>query len=308
MYGDRKLNNKYRVNFNVILGEGAFAKVFEGHNRQTKKKVAVKEFVMNDKASRDDVTAEVNALVKLNHNNIVNCLDHYDAETRYYVVMEYIEGGHTLTDLFLDDKLRGKSMDHIGLTEFQIRHIFIQLQSALYHAYSNNICHRDVKLDNILVRNWETFDVVLADFNFSKELDSSNAIMKTRLGTPGFKAPEIISSKKYNYRCDIWSLGVLTYCLFSWGFPPFATEENTSSIAAYEATFRNIKKLRLEFYPKAQFNNASPEARKLLRGMLTVNPSKRYSYKKIRNTDFYKGKMKFTKDFNFNPKIRAKEV
>ena len=89
--------------------------------------------------------------------------------------------------------------------------------------YKNHIIHRDLKLDNILIKytdNTKTkFIVKLTDYGLSKQLVSLSKFCNTHAGTPFTMAPEILNDEEYNYKCDLWSLGVIIYQMFFKQYP-----------------------------------------------------------------------------------------
>ena len=89
---------------------------------------------------------------------------------------------------------------------------------ALGHIHSKNILHRDLKPKNILLTKSNV--IKIGDFGISKMLDHTFDMAKTATGTPYYLSPEIIKAEPYNFKADIWSLGVLLYemCAFH---PPF---------------------------------------------------------------------------------------
>ena len=93
-----------------------------------------------------------------------------------------------------------------------------QTLQALKHLHDLNIAHRDLKPENILFTEMGT-GIKLIDFGMSKIVPSSNALMNTKLGTPYYVSPEVLDGK-YDKRCDLWSIGVITFVCIC-GEPPF---------------------------------------------------------------------------------------
>ena len=96
-----------------------------------------------------------------------------------------------------------------------------QIISAIKHLHDHGICHRDLKLENIMLENRNIRDpmVKVIDFGLAQYFHSDTDMMCTKTGTPYYMAPEVIEGK-YDESCDMWSIGVITYCLLA-GYPPF---------------------------------------------------------------------------------------
>jgi calcium-dependent protein kinase len=89
---------------------------------------------------------------------------------------------------------------------------------AVNYLHNCGICHRDLKLENVLFKEKDTFEPKLIDFGLSTEFGDSRPL-KSILGTPLYLAPEVLKAK-YDHRCDIWSLGIMMYFLLC-GDAPF---------------------------------------------------------------------------------------
>lgn len=97
--------------------------------------------------------------------------------------------------------------------------------SAIKHLHDKGICHRDLKPENILFESKsKDASIRLIDFGLAKFYNNkqNNTLMKTRIGTPYYMAPEVLEGA-YDETCDMWSIGVITYCLLC-GYPPFNAE------------------------------------------------------------------------------------
>lgn len=84
----------------------------------------------------------------------------------------------------------------------------IQILNGFGELVKNGIIHRDLKPENILIKDTS---LKIADFGFAKNLENGSSILKTLVGTPAYMAPQILKEERYTYKCDIWSIGVLTY-------------------------------------------------------------------------------------------------
>ena len=109
-----------------------------------------------------------------------------------------------------------------------------QLNNTFKIMKNNNILHRDLKLENILIKyndkEHKIFTIKLADYGSSKKSDSLSKIyFSSHVGTLYYMAPEILKGEKYNYKCDLWSLGIIIYKLF-FGKSPYSGKTEKSLI------------------------------------------------------------------------------
>ena len=166
--------------------------------------MAVKAIPLNDLKSKlmQQFEIEVKSLQKLSSPYIVRLFDVLKTARNVYMFMEYCSGGD------LEQVLKAIKV----IPERVARRLLRQLLEAFLHLQEKNIIHRDLKLANILTtdKDLERADVKLADFGFARIL-AENSLAQTMLGTPLFMAPEIFNGQQYNFKADIWSLGVLCY-------------------------------------------------------------------------------------------------
>ncbi len=224
------------------LGEGGMADVYLAIDTILNREVAIK--VLRGELSKDPVTLlrfqrEANAVSKLNHPNVVDVYDVGEFEGRHYIVMEYIRG-RTLKQLILH---RG------ALHKEEAVNIMIQLTSAVQHAHENNIIHRDIKPQNILVKDDGT--VKITDFGIALahdmvQLTQSDAV----LGSAHYLAPETTRGEPPTNQVDIYALGIVFYELLR-GTVPFHGD-NPVQIA--------MKHLREEIPSIRDFNPTLPQS------------------------------------------------
>ena len=154
------------------------------------------------------------------------------------------------------------------ISENAAKIIFKQLIEGLKYIHSNNIVHRDIKLDNILIDLSNT--VKICDFGVSKNINPGD-IMHEHCGTPAYIAPEIFKDKGYEgYECDVWSAGVTLYYMVG-GIQPFKAN--------------NIKDLQ-KIILSGRYNKlegVSPQINDLIDGMLQVDPKKRLTINQVLN-------------------------
>merc|ERR1719436_1964095 len=98
---------------------------------------------------------------------------------------------------------------------------------GLKYCHDSSVVHRDLKPENVLLDN--DYVVKLVDFGFARFFDDDKGLMTTRLGTPGYVAPEILKAKKYTKSVDIFTMGVILFSLYS-GFPPFREQKKANIV------------------------------------------------------------------------------
>eukprot|EP00957_Ditylum_brightwellii_P087011 6623194-Ditylum_brightwellii.AAC.1 len=222
------------------------------------------------------------------------------------LAMEYAGGGelHTLVnDHVKQNHHRWKITDpfysprHIsgGLPSHQIQSFMSQILSGLSHLHKHNIVHRDLKLDNILLSACKT-RILIADLGLSHAVTPQNqGYLSTSCGSPHYASPEILNGKPYlGYPVDIWSTGVILYCLIC-GRLPFRDKD-------VQERFGKIVKGEYEM-----MTWWSQEEEDIIKGMLNVNVSKRLTLNEVMNHSFWTSSDKFIRNKNKQTKKR-KEV
>jgi serine/threonine protein kinase len=155
------------------------------------------------------------------------------------------------------------------LSEHDARIIFSQVVNGLQYLHSSNICHRDLKLENILLDTEQ--NVKLIDFGFSVYVKDPSRKLKVYCGTPSYMAPEIVLCKEYvGFPVDIWSLGVLLFAMLCGHFP-FAAE-------SYSELYKKIIKGRFRLP-----DSLSDTVKHLLSSMLTKDVTGRFTINQVRN-------------------------
>lgn len=201
------------------LGRGQFGKVFLATETRSGYPVALKILskteIMQHKVEKQ-VLREIEIHSYLNHPHIIQLFTYFHNEKQIYMVLEYAAGGAVFSLL---QKQPNKRFDEHISAKF-----IHQVADALNYCHKNNVIHRDVKPENLLL----TIDgnIKLADFGWSVHISTSKR--KTICGTIDYLAPEIVTRKKYDITVDLWCLGILCY-EFLVGVPPFRakTEDET---------------------------------------------------------------------------------
>jgi len=258
---------------NVIIGKGSNSTVYEGYmqvpqqpgpkenNRRIPvKKVAVKvvDKLQLTEEKKKDLLQEIKILLTVqNHPSIVHLYHVHETHDHYYLVFE-----HKSMDLYTFVR------KHRPLTEESAKVIFQQLIRALQHCHTLGVCHRDVKIENVLIDE-HTLEISLCDFGFATFFRKGERLSKW-CGSPHTVAPEIILKQDYDpIAVDLWSAGSVLYTLLCGSFPFQAK------------TFRDIFHLTTmgAYHPFPGF--VSSKSRDLIARLLTVNPVLRLSAQQI---------------------------
>jgi len=195
---------KYRIIEEI--DRGGMAVVYKAHQLDLDRTVALKVLPANVTINRRFVErflAEAHSVAKLNHPNIVSIHEVSMENNIYYLAMDYVPGRSLFYHLNLK---KPKLVDVIE--------IFIQLSDALAYSHEMKILHRDLKLNNVIMRNDRT--PVLIDFGLAKAMEEEgNASGVTRtgeiMGSPAYMAPERIFGHGADARSDVCSLGIMLY-------------------------------------------------------------------------------------------------
>jgi len=216
---DYQLNATYRVS--RLIGKGSFAEVRLATRISDEKLVAIKSFPnssQNAQQTNKVVQNEIRVLKSIDHPNIVKLLDIVVSKDYIHIVLEYCDGLNLYEYMF---NRGGKQ-----LSESLARRIFIQLLNAVDYLHRNNIYHRDLKLDNIMID--KTGRVTIIDFGFAIQVNNNTKITSF-CGTPFYMAPEIYQRMSYNgASVDLWALIVILYKLTVGEFPFKKTNTDTT--------------------------------------------------------------------------------
>ncbi|ESO88403.1 hypothetical protein LOTGIDRAFT_219153 [Lottia gigantea] len=240
------------------IGKGNFAVVKLATHIVTKTKVAIK---IIDKTQLDEdnlkkIYREIQIMKLLKHPHIIRLYQVMETERMLYLVTEYASGGEIFDHL----------VAHGRMNEKEARKKFKQIVAAVAYCHSRQVVHRDLKAENLLLD--ANLNIKIADFGFSNYF-SSNGKLKTWCGSPPYAAPELFEGKEYDApKVDIWSMGVVLYVLVC-GALPF----DGSTLQSLRARVLSGK-YRIPFF-------MSTDCELLIRGMLIVDPSKRFNMDKI---------------------------
>jgi len=282
-----------------LIGKGTMGEVYLSSRKDTKEYFATKK-VTKEYADRPQVKKyfinEISILKRLKHNKIVRLVDLKQTPSHYYIVMEYCNGGSLLSCLRKYITLYKKPFSE-EIVQFLMR----QIVRGVKYIHEKGIIHRDLKLDNILVKFYSQEDldkynmmkvhIKIIDFGISAKL-GDNKLAHTALGSPAYMDPFILKKLKerndlkdsegYDQSADIWSLGAMCYEML---------------IGKRVFTGRNLKELyqRVEGGNYTLPTHLSKEVVSFINAMLQYDSKKRLNIEELSRHHFL---TRDTKDFS----------
>ncbi|ORZ01815.1 Pkinase-domain-containing protein [Lobosporangium transversale] len=199
-----------------LVGRGAYGAVYKGIENATQQVVAIK--VLNLDTEEDDVSdiqreiATLSQLKNCDSQNITRYHGSFLNGTKLWIVMDYAAGGSIRSLLQALNKIDEKCIAVIAREVLQ----------ALSYLHKHGIIHRDIKAANILLT--DEGRVQLCDFGVAGQVTMNSLKRNSFVGTPYWMAPEVIKGQTYDYKADIWSLGITIYEIAT-GNPPFADQD-----------------------------------------------------------------------------------
>ena len=308
-----RIKEDYKKYYDLIkvIGNGGFGLVWKGMERKTKELRAIKvidldkiekmniesQSSMNLDQEIDNLKNEYEIMKKCSeYNNSVKCYEYFLNQQNFVIIMELCD--KSLGDWLLEKYKENKR--ERGFNDNEIYEILIQLNEIFKAMEKNAIVHRDLKLENILVKfiDDKNFIIKLSDYGCSKRLEkfSSRKMITTKVGTVLYMAPEIINGVDYNYKCDLWSLGLIIYRLY-FSKPPLSGENEY-------AIKNNLK----TFNPNILKSTNNKDLDDLIKNLLQIDQKKRLNWKDYFNHSFFKKNIKFNLIYEKNNNDNSEEI
>ena len=243
------------------IGSGAFGKVVLGTHILTNEPVAIKilDKILLAETPEDLhlVNKEISILKIVKHKNIAQLYEILETPKNIYIIMEYCEGKDLMDYIILKTRL----------SEVEGLKIFQQLINVLEYLHNQNITHRDIKIDNMLLDSQHNLKLV--DFGLSTKY-TDDELLNQPCGTVVYAAPEVLEGKDYHgMLADVWSSGIVLFSMIA-GYLPFCEHDD-------EVNKANILKGDIEI---PQFFSAP--LKDLLGHMLNMDPMTRYTLGEIK--------------------------
>jgi 5'-AMP-activated protein kinase catalytic alpha subunit len=261
-------DNNPLPNFTIgkSIGEGTFGKVYLGTHDLTEVVVAIKVLEKSKISEQDDIeriNREIRFLKKFRNINIIKIYEVIENKQNVYFIMEYAPGGELFNYIVSKKKL----------DEEEASFFFSQIIHALDFIHKQNIAHRDVKPENMLLTENNTIKFI--DFGLSNQYNKGG-MLKTPCGSPCYAAPEMILGRKYGgAHIDIWSCGITLYAMMC-GYLPFEDPNN-------DKLYKKILDCKIEFP-----SHIGELSKSMITRLLTVNPLKRITFDQIHKHPFLK--------------------
>ena len=291
------VKNKKLIEDYVIkdtIGKGTFSVVKLGEHIKTKTKVAIKILDKEKIKTKEDLTRikrEIKILSILDHPNIIKTYKISETPKKYYIIMEYCEGGELFD--YIVEKER--------LDEFESSIFFYQLINALDYIHSKGVAHRDLKPENLLLS--QNRNIKIIDFGLSNFFETGIGGLATPCGSPSYASPEIIKGEIYDgFKIDVWASGIILFAMLC-GYLPFDDDEEEEKEESHdkryfsqsntnnkeeksednEVLFQKILEGKIEFP-----DYLSDVAIDLIKKMLVVEPEDRIELDEIKKHKFYR--------------------
>ncbi|XP_027037936.1 testis-specific serine/threonine-protein kinase 4-like [Pocillopora damicornis] len=207
--GVTALLERYGYQLGDILGKGSYAVVRKAYSRRHKRYVAVK-IICKKKAPEDFLSKflprEIKVLKKLHHPHVLSLIEVIETNTRMYIITDLAESG----DLLEFIRKNG------AVAEAQAKRLFKQLVLGITYVHSQDVVHRDLKCENLLLDKEK--NLIVSDFGFARDnLTSATGKKKlchTYCGSYAYAPPEILKGIAYDATlADVWSMGVILYTM-----------------------------------------------------------------------------------------------
>ncbi|CAL5229102.1 g12364 [Coccomyxa viridis] len=270
------LSGHPRYSTQRYLSEGSFGFVVLATENASGKPVAIKFLKRLEDRMTKNVERELMNHSRLIHPHIVRFYECFLTDKHLAIVMEYAAGG----------SLYSHVTANLGLGEDTSRFLFQQLILALDYCHKMNISNRDIKLENTLLESVESGRnplIKICDFGYS--IDDQSSLPKTKVGTPGYTAPEVLTSARYDAKlADIWSAGVMLYTMLCCSYPFEKKEDDPQDVRTQTKVMQRIMKADYE-WPSSK--KVSKECKDLLSKILVADPKRRIAIAEIQKHPWY---------------------
>ncbi|CAD8047281.1 unnamed protein product [Paramecium sonneborni] len=211
-----------------LIGNGSFSKVYEGRNKEgdlfavkaiPKKKSKI---LTINQQYEEQLLSEISSLRELEHENIIKLHRVYETSDKLFLVTEYIHGYELIS----------KAASKLIFQGSELKSFIYKMLLAIKEIHEHNIMHRDIKPQNIMLKNGKLSEPCLIDFGLAVSTNKKDLPFPS-CGSPGYSAPEIIrfdeTKKSYSRQCDVFSFGITLFVML-YGYNPFKSQDQKQTI------------------------------------------------------------------------------
>ena len=219
----------------------------QGSSNQYCTKIINKNQTINNHNFRNELDNNILILKDLNHPNVIKFFEFKETQDKYYIVTEYYNGGNLQEYI-----TKYRQLHHKNLTEEIVQYIMRQIVEGIKYIHNKKIINRGISLDNILINydnekdkqnaNIMKAQIKICDFNFAAHIPKGKKERKI-IGIPLYMDPRVLKQEtNYDYKYDIWSLGIICYELLS-NETPFSTNDFQELLEKIRTGKYNVPKI-----------------------------------------------------------------
>ncbi|CAD8070106.1 unnamed protein product [Paramecium sonneborni] len=261
------IQDNFENNYEImkLIGKGSFAKVFKVKQIENQQIYAVKIFNKmkmkeNEDENQQSLWKEIQIMRLMNHKHIIKLREIYEDEIKVYVIVDLLKGGELISKIEKQMKIYDESL---------VRKLIYNILDALIYIKERKVIHRDIKPENLILKDENDIsNIVIADFGLADFYQEKGQYLFKKCGSLGFVAPEILQDKLYDYKVDVYSLGIVMFLLLT-------GEAAIQGCSTQEVLKNNT--YGLIDYKKLESCDISQEAKDLCKKMLILNQNQRIS-------------------------------
>ena len=277
------------------IGNGPYGNVYKGKKKETNEYRAIKiinydiiKESLSYKYKKNKIEEQLKLYIKgfikdyenmiecsKNNENSIKIYEYFNNKNNFVIIMELCD--KNLSELLSE----GAINKYKGFSIEEILKMINQINNALKIMKKNNIIHKNLKLENILIKykdkDHKDYTIKITDYGNNRNLNYiSNLLYTKNLDIIEFKAPEILNGKNYNYKCDLWSIGIILYKLY-FGFSPFL-----------QKTDKSLEEIINRYGNQLLLKSENKDFDDLIINLLEKDPQKRINLDEYFNHPFFK--------------------
>lgn len=270
----------FRYKLMEEVGRGSFGIVRKVQDKLSRNYYACKTLSKEMDTPIYLLQREVESLDGIHHPHLLELQAVYEEPRYIHLVTEICTGGE------LYERITNSSTTKWIITEAEAAELMHNILRGIAYCHKHGIVHRDLKASNFLFVTPDTnTNVKIIDFGLARRTfkknehdnddddddDGSEWVMRSKVGTPYYVAPEVLTDESYTSKCDVWSIGVIAYLVLSGGTLPFCGKDEADTLRLLEDPDLNVEFVMED----SSWNNFDESARDFCRALLQKDPKKR---------------------------------